>query len=58
MLRHVGPLYRYFPTPSKSCLIAKEHFYENVKETFKKSELRLTTVAERHLATVIRRAIY
>ena len=35
ILRQVGPLYTYFPKSSKSCLIAKEHFYGNAKEHFK-----------------------
>ena len=51
MLQQVGPLYEYFPF--KSNLIVKEYFYENAKETFKNSEVKLTKEGQKHLIAII-----
>ena len=53
MLQQVGPLHGYFPKPSKSYLIDKEHFHENAKETFKSTKVKLTTEDKMHLRAVI-----
>ena len=58
MVQQVGPLYGYFPKPSKSSLIVKEHFYESAKETFKNSEVKLTTEAKRYLGAIIGSTAY
>ena len=58
MLQQVSPLYGYFQKPSKSYLFVKEHFYENVKETFKNSEVKLTAEDKRHHEPVIGSAAY
>ena len=52
MLQQVGPLHGYFPKPSKSYLIDKEHFHENAKETFKSTEVKLTTEDKMYLGAV------
>ena len=51
MIQQVSPFYGYLP--KSSYLIVKEHFYENAKETFKNSEVKLTAEDKRHLGTVI-----
>ena len=58
MLQQVGPLYGYFPKPSESYLIVKEYFYENAKETFKNSEVKLTTEGKRYLGAIIGSTAY
>ena len=43
LLQQVGPLYGYFSNQSKSHLVVKEQFLENATETFRGSDVKITT---------------
>ena len=53
LLQQVGPLYAYFPKPSKSYLVVKEQYLENATETFRGSEVKITTEGKKHLGAAI-----
>ena len=57
LLQQVGPLYGYFPKPSKFYLVVKEQCLENAIETFRGSEIKITTegknIQEQQLETKI-----
>ena len=53
LLQQVGPLYGYFPKPSKSYLVVKEQYLENAIETFRRSEVKTTTEGKKHLGAAV-----
>ena len=48
-----GPHFGYFPQPKKSWLIVKEHNLADAVESFRGSNIQITTEGERHLGAVI-----
>ena len=52
-LLQIGPLFGYFPKPSKSYLIVKQQYQKTAEETFMGSEVKITTERKRHLGAVI-----
>ena len=48
LLQQVGPLYVYFPKPSKSYLVVKEQYLENATEIFRGSEVKITTAGKKY----------
>ena len=52
-LLQIGPLFGYFPKPSKSYLIVKQQHHNIALETFNDSEVKITTEGKRHLGAVI-----
>ena len=52
-LLQIGPLFGYFPKPSKSYLIVKQQYQKTAEETFMGSEVKITTEGKRHLGAVI-----
>ena len=52
-LLQIGPLFGYFPKPSKSYLIVKQQYQKTAEETFMGSEVKITTEVKRHLGAVI-----
>ena len=48
LLQQVGPFYGYFPKPSKSYLMVKEQYLEKAIDTFRGSEVKITTEGEKH----------
>ena len=53
MLQLVGPLYGYFPKPSKCYLVVKGQDLENAIEIFRGSEVKITTERKKHLGAAI-----
>ena len=52
-LQQVGPLHGDFPKPFKSYLVVKEQYFENAIETFRESEVKITTEDKKHLGAAI-----
>ena len=48
-----GPKYVYYPKPSKSFLIAKQHYKEYAKRIFTGSNIKITVERTRHLSEVL-----
>ena len=48
-----GPKYGYYPRPSKSFLIAKQHYKEYAERIFAGSNIKITTEGARHLGAVL-----
>ena len=44
-----GPVIRYFPKPSKSCLIAKPNLIEEARDIFKDTGINFTSDGKKHL---------
>ena len=53
LLQQVDPLYGYSPKPSKSYLVVKEQYFENAIETFRGSEVKISTEGGKHLGAAI-----
>ena len=53
ILQQQGPLFGYFPKPSKSYLIVKEQHYNKVVDVFMGSKVKVISEAKRHLGAVI-----
>ena len=53
LMQQVGPLYGYFPKPSKSYLLVKEQYFENAIGTFRGNEIKITTEGKKHLGAAI-----
>ena len=48
-----GPKYGYYPKPSKSFLIVKQHYKEYGERIFAGSNIKITTEGVRHLGAVL-----
>ena len=48
-----GPKYGYYPKPSKSFLIVKQHYKEYGERIFAGSNIKITTEGARHLGAVL-----
>ena len=48
-----GPKYGYYPKPSKSFLIVKQHYKEYTERIFAGSNIKITTEGARHLGAVL-----
>ena len=48
-----GPKYGYYPKPSKSFLIAKQHYKEYAERIFVGSNIKITTEGARHLGVAL-----
>ena len=48
-----GPKYGYYPKPSKSFLIVKQHYKEYAERIFAGSNIKILTEGARHLGTVL-----
>ena len=53
ILQQQGPLFGYFPKPSKSYLIVKEQHYNKAVDVFMESKVKVTSEGKRHLGAVI-----
>ena len=53
ILQQQGPLFGYFPKPSKSYMIVKEQHYNNVVDVFMGSKVKVTSEGKRCLGAVI-----
>ena len=49
----VGPLFGYYPNPSKTWLIVKEEYLIRAEETFGTSGVKITSKGKRHLGAAI-----
>ena len=49
----LGPKFGYYPQPSKSWLIVKEHQEHKAKATFINTKIDITKDAKRHLGAII-----
>ena len=48
-----GPTYGYYPKPSKSFLIVKQHHKEYAERIFTGSNIKITTEGARHLGAIL-----
>ena len=48
-----GPKYGYYPKPSKSFLLVKQHYKEYAERIFALSNIMITTEGARNLGTVL-----
>ena len=53
ILQQQGPLFGYFPKPSKSYLIVKEQHYNKAVDVFMGSKVKVTSEGKRHLGALI-----
>ena len=52
-VRHYGPMFRYYPNPSKSCLVVKDEEYNSATEIFQDTGVNITSSWRKYLGGFI-----